>query len=98
MSNPISRRKFVKTIALVSAFPALTFSRREAFAQSPRLDPESTQARALEYTHQSPAMDKNCGNCRLFTADASSEWGPCTIFPGFNVATAGWCKAWIAKG
>ena len=97
MKQTITRRNFLKTGAALSLAPAALLGHNRAFA-SGQLDPENAQAVALEYTHASTVADQNCANCRLYTGDASAEWGPCSIFPGQNVAAAGWCKAWVAKG
>ena len=93
MKASITRRKFIKSISALSVFPVLA----PALAQAAQLDPENPQAKALQYTHQSPTADKICGNCQLYTGDPGAEWGPCAIFPGQEVATAGWCSAWVMK-
>jgi hypothetical protein len=98
MKQGITRRKVLQATALAGAFPFITFGSSRALADSSQLDPENTQAMALEYTHQSAMADKVCGNCSLYSGDVGNEWGPCAIFPGQNVAMAGWCKAWAAKG
>ncbi len=98
MKHNLSRRKLLKVASVAVVFPALALGRQQAFAATPQLVPENAQARALEYTHKSPASDTICGNCKLYTGDATKQWGPCAIFPGQDVATAGWCKAWVAKG
>jgi hypothetical protein len=98
MKQVMTRRRLLKTIALIGVCPSITISSMKAFSSLPKLDPENAQAKALQYSHQSAIAEKNCGNCRLYTGDASQDWGPCAIFPGQDVATAGWCKAWVAKG
>lgn len=98
MKQDLSRRKFLKTGAALSLAPVAVITSKGAFAQSGQLDPENPQAVALQYTHKSTVAGQNCANCQLYTGDASAEWGPCAIFPGQNVASAGWCKAWVAKG
>jgi hypothetical protein len=98
MKQRITRRKLLKAAALAGAFPYIAIGSSKALANSSQLDPENAQAKALEYSHRSTIAEKNCGNCRLYTGDAGTDWGPCAIFPGQNVATAGWCKAWAAKG
>ena len=92
MSHSIDRRKFVKSISALAVIPALA----PALARAAQLDPENAQAKALQYTHKSQIADKNCGNCQLYTGAAGAEWGPCNIFPGQEVAAAGWCAAWVA--
>lgn len=97
MKHDKSRRKFLTTGVALSLVPAAMLTTNRAFAQSGQLDPENPQAKALQYVHESPVAGQNCANCQLYTGDASAEWGPCAIFPGQNVASAGWCKAWVAK-
>lgn len=98
MKHQNVRRKFLKTAAAASVVPYLVFGSNKASAQSTKVDPDSDQAKALEYIHKSSVADTYCGNCKLYTGDANKEWGPCAIFPNQNVAAAGWCKAWVAKG
>jgi hypothetical protein len=98
MKQYITRRKFIKAMALAGVLPSITIGSVKAFASSPQLDPENAQAKALQYVHQSPIAEKICGNCRLYTGDAIKEWGPGAIFPGKDVANAGWCSAWVTKG
>ena len=93
MCNSIDRRKFIKSISALSVFPVLA----PALAHAAQLDPDNAQAKALKYTHESQVADKTCGNCQLYTGGAGAQWGPCNIFPGQEVARAGWCSAWIAK-
>jgi len=98
MKQQMTRRKLLKAITLSGVFPSITIGSMNALASLTELDPENAQAKALQYIHQSTVADRVCGNCRLYTGDASQEWGPCAIFPGKNVATIGWCKAWVAMG
>ena len=78
--------------------PALLFSSRSIHAADlPQLNPEDAQAKALSYAHESPNPETLCSNCRLYTGAADAEWGPCTIFPGKQVAAAGWCSAWVKQ-
>lgn len=90
--NTVTRRQFLATSAVMAA---VTLTGREALAAgAPRLDPDAAQAKALAYVHQSGKAGQNCANCRLYTGTAQTEWGPCAIFPGKQVAGAGWCSAW----
>jgi hypothetical protein len=98
IKQKLTRRNFLKAVTLFGISPSIIISGMKALASSPQLDPENAQAKALEYSHQSSIADKNCANCRLYTGVVSQGWGPCAIFPGQNVATAGWCKAWVARG
>ena len=38
-----------------------------------------------------------CNNCALFSGEADSASGPCSIFQNKLVAGKGWCNAWVAK-
>lgn len=98
MKHRKMRRTFLKTAVAASVVPYLAFGSNRASAQTPKVDPDSDQAKALQYIHKSSIAENYCANCKLYTGDANSEWGPCAIFPNQSVAAAGWCKAWVAKG
>ena len=93
MKPSINRRKFVQSVAAISTIPLLA----PALLRAGQLDPENAQAKALQYTHQSAKADQICGNCQLYTGDPAAEWGTCAIFPGQEVASAGWCTAGVLK-
>lgn len=95
----ISRRKLLgATATAIISTPMLSLLTRTAGAtEAPLVDPDDAQAKALSYTHSSPKADQNCANCQLFSAGADAEWGPCAIFPGKQVANAGWCSAWVKR-
>jgi len=96
MKQDLTRRTFLKSSVALGLAPAALLATRQAFAAG-QLDPANPQAVALEYTHESAVAGQLCSNCQLYTGDASADWGPCAIFPGNNVASGGWCKAWVAK-
>lgn len=89
----VTRRKFVISVAALSAAPVLVGKAQAA----EKVDPESTAAKALQYVHASPMEGKYCTNCQLWQGGDADEWGPCAIFPGKQVAGAGWCSAWVQK-
>lgn len=93
----ISRRNFLRSsVAVATLSPALLLATRpSAAADMPRIDPNDPQAKALSYVHTSPKADNNCANCQLYAGDTNAEWGACAIFPGKQVAAAGWCSAWV---
>jgi hypothetical protein len=68
-----------------------------AHGESPALDSSDPTAKALGYVTKSAKLDANCANCSLFQAKAGDATGPCTIFPGKSVASAGWCSGWAKK-
>ena len=94
-----SRRQLLGyTAAGFAALPALSLTKRLAIAaEVPKVDPSDPQAKALAYVHQSPEPAQNCANCQLYQGSADSEWGPCVIFPGKEVAAKGWCSAWVKQ-
>jgi hypothetical protein len=61
------------------------------------LDPNDPTAKALGYVTQSTKPDSKCSNCTQFQGKAGDAQGPCTIFPGKDVAAAGWCMSWVKK-
>lgn len=93
----IKRRKFVTMMgasATIIPVSALVASLPSHAADA--VDPESAQAKALQYTSVSEKEDK-CGNCTLYTGAAGDETGPCPLFPGSVVMSSGWCSAWVPK-
>jgi len=97
--NKITRRKLLGLSATtIIAGPILALTSRAVFAtDANKVDPESAQAKALSYTHKSPKTESNCANCLLYSSGADAPWGPCGIFPGKQVAGAGWCSAWVKR-
>jgi hypothetical protein len=95
----ITRRKVLGlSAAALIVGPALALTNRLAVAADmPRVDPNDPQAKGLSYVHESPKADATCANCQLYTGDPAAEWGPCQIFPGKQVASGGWCSAWVKK-
>ena len=104
MSNKsFDRRTLLKLAALGTG--SLAAARAPSlFAEDPHVDPESGQAKALNYVHNAvDAKDHErykegsiCANCALWQG-GESQWGACGIFPGKQVVHDGWCTAWVAK-
>ncbi len=94
-----TRRQVLSASAVaIAASPLIALSQRAAVAaDAPAVDPNDPQAKALSYVHVTTVAGSNCANCQLYTGDASAEWGPCALFPGKQVAAAGWCSAWVKK-
>ncbi len=95
----LNRRQFIATTAVVATATPLLLLMGPSVraANAPEVDPSDPQAKALAYTHESPKADNICANCQLYSGAADSNWGPCAIFPGKQVAGAGWCSAWVKK-
>jgi hypothetical protein len=102
-----SRRRFLGRAALaLTAVPlGARFLSTSARAQDVTpLPADNGTAVALAYaedaskvSHPSFKAGSNCANCQFYTGAADAERGPCTLFPGFSVAAAGWCTAWAKK-
>ena len=99
----LSRRAFVSGAASsVVGFAGLSGS--AAAQDMPMLDEADPTAVALKYvadaTQADPALragERFCNNCALYTGAADSAAAPCSIFPGKQVASGGWCSVWAPK-
>ena len=108
MKASISRREFVG-LGIAGLTVATALRARTAHAEDlPLVDPASNpQASALGYVHDATTVDKekfpkhedgqSCGNCQFYQGQADAETGPCLIFPGKAVKSAGWCNSWAKK-
>ncbi len=104
MSNP-SRRAFV--VSVMAGSTAFTASQVAAQAAAPMLPETDPQATALGYKADTTKVDKAkfpkheasqlCSGCQLYQAKPTDAAGPCTLFPGKQVAGKGWCSAWVKK-
>ena len=96
--NKYTRRQILGAgLATVASIPLAAISSRAVAADGAKVDPNDPQAKALAYVHASPDAERNCANCQLYTDASAAEWGPCAIFPGKQVAAAGWCTAWVKR-
>jgi High potential iron-sulfur protein len=101
-SNP-HRRVFVLGVAGTLA----AASAGVATAQAPMVDEKDPQGAALGYRADTTKVDaakypkhtneQKCTNCQVFQGKATDASGPCALFPGKQVAGAGWCSAWVKK-
>ena len=106
-----SRRNIFKLAgagSLALLFPAMALKTASvAVAQDNALDPENAQAKALGYVSHFEDIDQTkwpryqagqkCSNCQLAQGDLTADWMGCGIFPGKQVASDGWCNAWVAR-
>ena len=102
-----SRRRFVRSSVTVTlGAPLLSLLPHElAAAEMPRVNLDDPTATSLQYTHDASTVDpakrggddRVCSTCQFYTAPASTEWGPCSLFPGKSVAAKGWCLSWVKK-
>jgi hypothetical protein len=102
-----SRRQFLNRVAVatvclpISGLIVGTGTARAADA--PQLGEDDPTAKALKYAHDASAVKERsnatavCDNCMHYSGEAGSEWGPCALFQGKQVAAKGWCSAWAQK-
>lgn len=100
-----SRRQFIQIVPIASA--ALLASRGVFAAGLPLVDEKDPQAAALGYVADAAKADKakfknfaagqNCSTCQLFQGKGKDALGGCPIFAGKQVASTGWCSAWVKK-
>ena len=103
MDNKLTRRKVLITGAAAGAAALLS---RNLIAAENMLSPDDAQAAALGYVADASTVDtakwpkkqadQNCANCALYQG-GDAPAGACSIFPGKNVAAAGWCNVWAPK-
>lgn len=99
------RRRFMKLVGGATAAVAfLGALPRRAFAALPHLTQENNAtAKALNYMDdntKAPAPHKagqDCSNCMHYQGKAGDEYGPCVLFPGFDVHSKGWCSGYAVK-
>ena len=98
MTMNFKRRAFISRglAAGAVATAAGLFASRLSLANAP-LDPNDATAKALGYVTQSTKTDSKCNNGTQFQGRAGDAQGPCIIFPGKDVAAAGWCLSWGKK-
>ncbi len=99
------RRRFLKlfggataAIAFLGALP------RRAYAALPHLTQgNNATAKALHYVEDNTKAvaphkaGQNCANCMHYQGKSGETYGPCTLFPGFDVHSKGWCAGYAVK-
>ena len=89
----VSRRSILKGLA---AIPVVAVVGYQGKASAAMLSPDDPTAKALGYVEKSTTDGQTCANCNLYKGGDAAK-GACAIFPGKEVAGAGWCKSWIKK-
>ncbi len=92
-SSNISRRSILKGIVSI---PVVAIAGFQSTSYAAMVTLDDPTAKALAYTDKSTTAGQSCSNCQLYQGGTAAT-GPCTIFPGKDVAAAGWCKSWVAK-
>ena len=104
-SKSPSRRRFLKLVGGVTAGLVLSATLlRRAVAALPHLSASTNPtAKALHYTDsagkavvQHPPME-HCMMCQHYKGHMGEAWGPCEIFPGYDVNAMGWCGTYKAR-
>lgn len=99
------RRRFLQLVGGVATGIALsaTFARRAAAALPHLSAKTNATARALHYADDAskavvhhPPMER-CMMCQHYKGHMGSAWGPCEVFPGYDVNAMGWCSAYAAR-
>ncbi|NOQ90915.1 MAG: iron permease [Gammaproteobacteria bacterium] len=88
-----SRRAILKGLISI---PVLAITGLPSTSNAAMLSADDPTAKALSYTAKSTIAGQTCANCSLYQGGTAAA-GACPIFPGKDVAAAGWCKSWVAK-
>lgn len=88
-----SRRAILKGLASI---PVLAITGYQPAVHAAMVSADDPTAKALGYVAKSAVDGQTCANCNLYQGGTAAS-GPCPIFPGKDVAAAGWCKSWVAK-
>jgi hypothetical protein len=101
-----SRRAFLITSAGVASTFALG-SRAAFAADAPKVAESDPTAQALGYKEDASKVDKakfakyaagqDCGNCQFYQGKPTDAYAPCPMFAGKQVASKGWCSAYVKK-
>ena len=89
-----SRRAILKGLVGIPVLAFAGFQSTSSYAAM--LSVDDPTAKALAYTEKSTVAGQTCANCMLYQGGTAAS-GACAIFPGKDVAAAGYCKSWAAK-
>jgi hypothetical protein len=100
-----SRRTFILTgVGVASTF---ALGSRVALADAPKVAESDPTAQALGYKEDASKVDKakyakyaagqDCGNCQFYQGKAGDAYAPCPMFSSKQVASKGWCSAYVKK-
>ena len=108
----IDRRGFLKLgiqtgggMLALSAIPLQLAAAEEAVKESEPLAQamgyvtDATKVDTAKFPKRAGEAGANqfCHTCALYSGDADSATGPCSIFQNRLVNANGWCNAWVAK-
>lgn len=102
--NHLSRRRFLKGLAVAAPAGSLIVSRSAMAQDLPKLALDDPLAVGLMYVEDATTSTapnykagQDCANCLQIQGNDGDAYRPCAIVPGKSVAAAGWCSAWVAK-
>lgn len=87
-----SRRKFNKVLGGGVALIPLSAVLGSRTASAAAVDPESAQAKALQFVVESAKQDQLCSGCIFYTSVDDAN-GNCVIFANGEVPARGWCTS-----
>lgn len=87
------RRTILKGLA---GIPLIAIAGFHSSSYAAMVSADDPTAKALGYIAKSATKGQTCANCSLYQGGTAAS-GPCPIFPGKDVAAAGWCKSWVKK-
>ena len=103
--NKTRRRTFIMKI--FAAGSAVAGSSAMAQAGGAKLEETDPQAVALGYRRDTTKVDaakypkhaaaQSCASCQLYQGKPKEPFGGCPLFAGKQVASGGWCSAWVKK-
>ncbi len=98
----ISRRVFLMQTVATGATVSLATLSGSAFAANPALTEADPAAKALAYVPDATKTKdpkhlagQKCSGCNFYKG--TGKTGPCALFPGKDVAAAGWCRSFVKK-
>ena len=97
LSNP-HRRTLLKSL-MYGALATSVITTESKAANEPLVSEDDPTAKALHYVSdvkksKDAKPGSKCATCALYTGDRKAAQGTCSIFPGKQVKTGGWCSAW----
>ena len=94
-NTDLGRRSILKGLM---GIPVIAITGFQTSAQAAAMvDLNDPTAKALKYTETSTVEGSSCSSCTLYLGAAGTTSGPCAIFPGKEVAAAGWCASYAKK-
>jgi hypothetical protein len=78
------------------AAPATQTPDRASEALVTEIEAIAPMVAALQYVHESPVAERQCGNCQLYTPGPDGRGG-CQLFAQGLVRETGWCASWVPR-